>query len=68
MEERRREFVNALSNNTAYGYMADRYYEFTKEELKDIVLECLYAMSRQDYPIPQMIGVKFELMERWELD
>lgn len=39
-------FIKELENNPngAYDYICNNYYKFSKEELKDIVKELLYAV------------------------
>lgn len=53
-------FIDALENRKGYDYIAQRYTEYTKEELKDIILEALYQLpaSRVDYMV-------VELADRW---
>lgn len=68
MEKRLQEFLEALSNNTAYGYIADHYTEFDKDELKDIILECLYPITGKDKVTPQALDIKAELSTRWDYE
>ena len=65
MEERQRAFLNAISDNLAYEYIASHYCEFTKEELKDIILEFVYPMTLGSNE-RMRLGVKNELEERWD--
>lgn len=41
-----RQFIEVLKENPnhAYDYIANNYYKFSKEELKDITKELLYAI------------------------
>lgn len=41
-----KDFVQVLKNNPngAYDYIANNYYKMSKEELKDIAKELLYAI------------------------
>lgn len=40
-----KEVIKAIRNGEGYDYIANHYYEFTKEELKDIILECLFVID-----------------------
>ena len=66
MEERLQAFLNALSDNTAYDYIANHYYEFGKDELKDIILECLHPITGKEKVTPQALDIKAELEFRWD--
>lgn len=41
-----KEFINVLKNNPnhAYDFICNNYYKMSKEELKDIAKELLYAV------------------------
>lgn len=41
-----KEFIEVLENNPdgAYDYISNEYYKMSKDELKDIAKELLYAM------------------------
>ena len=41
-----KQFIEVLKNNPnhAYDYIANNYYKFSKEELKDITKELLYTI------------------------
>ena len=41
-----KEFIEVLKNNPngAYDYISNNYFEMSKDELKDIVKELLYAV------------------------
>lgn len=62
------EFLNSLSDNMAYDYIANHYYEFTKDELKDIILECLYPITGKNKVTPQALDIKAELEGRWDYE
>lgn len=42
-----KDFIEVLKNNPdgAYDYICNNYYKMSKEELKDITKELLYAVS-----------------------
>lgn len=72
MDENLQGFLNALSDNTAYDYIANHYYEFAKDELKDIILECLYPLVQTEPNLAMLnrskmrLSIKDELADRWE--
>ena len=74
MDEYLQGFLNALSDNTAYDYIANHYCEFTKDELKDIILECLYPVTQSEPNLVLMdrektrLGIKDELEGRWDYE
>lgn len=39
------EFVNAIQKNKAYDFICEHYWEMSKDELKDLLLECIYALG-----------------------
>lgn len=47
MDKEYRDLITAMTNGYGYDYVANHYTEFTKEELKDIILECLYAINNE---------------------
>lgn len=74
MDEYLQAFLNALSDNTAYDYIANHYYEFTKDELKDVILECIYPLVKSGSNLAMVdrektrLGIKEELEERWDCE
>ena len=36
-------FLDAMNDDKEYDYIANNYYQMSKEELKDILLEYIYA-------------------------
>lgn len=46
-----KEFIDVLKNNPnhAYDYLCENYYRMTKDELKDIAKELLYAIYDNAY-------------------
>lgn len=65
MEDVRNEFMDAVVRNVGYDYMANNYYKFTKEELKDVILECLYTLHELKYAEDEIID---NLEERWNME
>lgn len=53
--------ITAIRENKGYDFIANHYYEFTKDELKDIILECLYVLDIDDI----LDNIADELEERW---
>lgn len=46
-----KEFIDVLKNNPshAYDYICENYYKLSKDELKDIAKELLYAIYDKSY-------------------
>lgn len=46
-----KEFIDVLKNNPshAYDYLCENYYRMTKDELKDIAKELIYAIYDNAY-------------------
>ena len=65
MDKYLKDFLEALDNNTAFGYIAQHYMEFTKAELKDIILECLHCIDTKDGDFK---SIKDELEIGWDFD
>lgn len=40
------EFIEALNNGTGCDYIANNYYKMSKAELKRIILELLFELTR----------------------
>ena len=74
MDEYLQAFLNALSDNTAYDYIANHYTQFTKDELKDVILELLYPLVKDGSNLAMVdrektrLGIKEELEERWDYE
>lgn len=56
------EFINALRENMGYGYIANNAHNFSKEELKRIILELLYELTNESHK-PNIENVIEELEE-----
>ena len=65
MERRLDEFLESLSKDKAYDYIANNYMAFRKEELKDIILELLYAIHTDGDEDDILNSAGTELTERW---
>ena len=74
MDEYLQGFLNALSDNTAYDYIANHYTQFTKEELKDVILELLYPLVKYGSNLAMVdrektrLEIKEELEEGWDYE
>ena len=67
MSQIREEFCEQLDKGNPYDYICKHYYDFTKDELKDIVLECLYPfMSHTHEAKASLLSIKEELEARWD--
>ena len=65
MDNVRENLIKALSEDKGYDFIANHYYEFTKEELKDMCLEFLYTLYKCDYDEAEVIEY---LAERWDME
>lgn len=65
----REEFIKALEKGIGYDFMANHYPNFSKSELKDIVLELLYELevAHGCDRVPDIDNVIPELEDRWDL-
>lgn len=66
-----RQFIEVLKENPnhAYDYIANNYYKFSKEELKDITKELLYTIYNNNSKAMQSImleEVADELADNYE--
>ena len=70
--DNRKDFLEALKDDTAYDYIANHYMEYTQTELKDIVLELLYGIhteeNRGNITNSTRSGIAEELADRWSID
>lgn len=57
------EFLKAIDDGRAYGFIAEHYWEMDKSELKDICLECIYELMQNDSDIDV---VAENLTDLWE--
>ena len=68
MDKHLEEFLEKIYDE-GYGYIANNYNRFSKEELKDIILETLYALTDGldvASRVKVLISVKEELQGKWE--
>ena len=65
MERRLDEFLESLSKDKSYDYIANNYMAFRKDELKDIILELLYAIHTDGDEDIILNSAGEELTERW---
>ena len=56
------EFINALREDMGYDYIANNAQNFSKEELKRIILELLYELTNESHK-PNIENVIEELEE-----
>jgi len=52
-----------IDKDTLYDFIASNYNKLTKEELKDVLLEYIYAVYKTAYNTHDIIN---ELLDRWE--
>lgn len=41
----RKQYLDALKNGDSYDFICNNYFNFSKDELKDIILELTYAID-----------------------
>ena len=72
MADLRKQYLEALENANGYDFIAKNYYEFSKEELKDIILELDYAIHSEakHFASAEEIytSASEELKDRWSFD
>ena len=71
MERRLDEFLESMVKDKSYDYIANNYMNFRKEELKDIILELLYAIHTTAHTGKEMMilaDAGMELTERWDIN
>lgn len=64
----REEFLKSMVQDKSYDWIANNYTRLTKEELKDVVLELLYAIHTTAHTGKEMMVLAdagMELTERW---
>ena len=60
-----REFIQALEEGHGYDYAATHYWEMDRDELKDVILELIYAIGDET---DKLESAAEELKERWEVE
>ena len=59
-------FIKALKQDRAYEYISNYYNNYTKEELKNIILELLYGIFTNDTDYMQTYeNIVEEIKERY---
>lgn len=56
--------LEALNSDRLYDYIANHYWEMTKEELKDVLLEVIYSCQKRS----DIDSISVSLEERWGMD
>lgn len=57
----------AIKENNLYDYVANHYYEMSKEQLKDIILELSYVMYEHKIPDKEILE-ELEYKYRYETE
>ena len=60
----RERLLEALNSDRLYDYIANHYWEMTKEELKDVLLEVIYSCQKRS----DIDSISVSLEERWGMD
>ena len=55
--------LEALNSDRLYDYIANHYWEMTKEELKDVLLEVIYSCQKRS----DIDSISESLEERWDM-
>lgn len=58
-----RDFLDALTDDVAYDFIANNYYKMSKEDLKDILLEAIAVIDDNDLKYDLSQGIR-----EWRLD
>lgn len=69
----RKQYLDALKNGDSYDFICNNYFNFSKDELKDIILELTYAIDTEAKNFASaeeiMSSVYDELTDlRWSFD
>ena len=56
--------VKAIEEGCLYDYVANHYWEMTKEELKDVLIEVIYSCQKPS----DIDSISESLEERWGMD
>lgn len=62
MDKEYRDLITAIRKGYGYDYVANHYYDFTKDDLKGIILECLYVIEDAD----KLESIAEELKDRFD--
>lgn len=56
------EIIEYIKADALYDYIANKYNQLTKEELRDLLLEYIYAVYKTGYNNSYIV---IELLDRW---
>ena len=56
--------LEALNSDRLYDYIANHYWEMTKEDLKDVLIEVIYSCQKPS----DIDSISESLEERWGMD
>lgn len=59
----RERLLEALNSDRLYDYIANHYWEMSKEELKDVLLEVIYSCQKRS----DIDSISESLEERWDM-
>ena len=62
-EYSRERLLEALNSDRLYDYIANHYWEMSKEELKDVLLEVIYSCQKRS----DIDSISESLEERWDM-
>ena len=66
MEETNKKFIEALKAGKGYDYIANHYNDFSRWELKEILLEFIYSVGEAKFDGEDIIAEVVEnLTESW---
>lgn len=66
LSEKDAEVIRAIESDKLYGHIANNYWNMSKESLKDIILELVYAIDNSEEKGIILESVKEELLDRWD--
>lgn len=68
----KKKIINAIKNNNLYGFVAENYYDMTKDELVSLVLELSYTLYQIELKSKSLVSeedlkeIKKEFIEELE--
>lgn len=67
MEQNEKNFIESVKKHIEYDFISKNYMDFTKTQLKDIILELLYAINTDsDNESGVLNSAINELIDRWD--
>lgn len=63
MDDIKKQIIEAIEKGQLYDFIANNYYQMTKIELKDVLLEVIWSIDQADWNKDYLITC---LSERWE--